>query len=89
MVETFYDKNEDVLNIQLKDSDYWKSVELPNGIVVDMSKLCKSSDHDQKPLVVFDIAKDGEIAAIEIIKASKIFVGDLKKVIETAAVAAN
>jgi len=70
MVETFYDKNEDVLNIQLKASDYWKSVELPNGIVVD-------------------VAKDGTIMAIEIIKASEIFVGDLKRVIETAAVATS
>ena len=67
MAKTFYDKDEDILNIQLKDSDYWKSVELPSGIVVD-------------------IAKDGEVMAIEIIKASEIFVGDLKKVIETATV---
>ena len=38
MVETFYDKEEDVLNIQLKDSGYWKSIELLNGVVIDISK---------------------------------------------------
>ncbi len=70
MVRTFYDEKEDMLNIQLKDSGYWKSVELPNGIVVD-------------------VAKDGSVMSIEIIGASRIFVGDLKKVIETAAVAVN
>ena len=59
MVKTFYDEKEDMLNIQLKDSGYWKSVELPNGVVVD-------------------IAKDGSVMSIEIIRASKIFVGDLK-----------
>jgi uncharacterized protein YuzE len=70
MVETFYDKDEDILNIQLKESGYWKSVELPNGIVLD-------------------IAEDGTIVAFEIIKASKLFAGDLRKVIEAATVAAN
>ncbi|MBI2664412.1 DUF2283 domain-containing protein [Candidatus Woesearchaeota archaeon] len=38
MVETIYDKNHDILNIQLESADYWKSVELPNGIVVDIAK---------------------------------------------------
>ncbi len=38
MVETFYDKDEDILNVQLKESGYWKSVELPNGVVIDISK---------------------------------------------------
>ncbi len=70
MVETFYDKDEDILNVQLKESGYWKSVELPNGVIVD-------------------VAEDGEIVAIEIIKASKIFTGDLKRVIESATVSVN
>ena len=69
MVKTMYDKKEDVLNVQLKESGYWKSVELPNGIVVD-------------------VARDGTIMAIEILNASRVFSGDLKKVIETA-VASN
>jgi uncharacterized protein YuzE len=60
-----YDKEEDVLNIQLKEKDYWKSIELPNGIVID-------------------IAKDGSIISIEILRASQVFSGDVKKVIETA-----
>ncbi len=64
-MEKWYDQQEDILNIQLKDVKYWKSIELPNGIV-------------------FDIAEDGSIVAIEILKASKIFSGNLKKVIETA-----
>ena len=64
-METHYDNEEDILNIQLKDGKYWKSIELPNGIV-------------------FDIDKDGSIISVEILKASKIFSGDVKKVIETA-----
>ena len=70
MVETFYDKGEDVLNIQIKESGYWKSIELPNGIVLD-------------------IAEDGTIVAIEIVKASMVFAGDLKRVIEAATTVAN
>jgi len=60
-----YDKEEDILNVQLQEKGYWKSVELPNGIVID-------------------ITKDGNIMAIEILRASKIFSGDVKKVIEVA-----
>ena len=70
MVETFYDKDEDILNVQLKESGYWKSVELPNGVVIDISK-------------------DGTIVAIEFIRASETFSGDLKMVIEAATTAAN
>ena len=64
-MEKWYDKEEDILNIQLKEGAYWKSVELPNG-------------------VVFDVSKDGSIISVEILKASKIFSGDVKRVIETA-----
>mgnify|MGYP001619811787 CR=1 FL=1 len=64
-MEISYDDEEDVLSIQLSTEAYWKSVELPNG-------------------VVFDVAKDGKITAIEILRASKVFSGDVKKVIETA-----
>lgn len=66
-METWYDKEEDILNIQIKVEGYWKSVELPNGVVID-------------------VAKDGTISGIEILRASKIFSGDVKKVIETAIV---
>ena len=38
MEEVWYDKDEDILNIELKKADYWKSVELPNGIVIDIAK---------------------------------------------------
>jgi len=64
-MEVSYDDEEDILSIQLSSEAYWKSVELPNG-------------------VVFDVAKDGKITAIEILRASKVFSGDVKKVIETA-----
>lgn len=64
-METSYDNKEDILNIQLSKDAYWKSIELPNG-------------------VVFDIAKDGKITAVEILRASKVFSGDVKKVIELA-----
>ena len=64
-MEKWYDSEEDILNIQLKDEKYWKSIELPNG-------------------VVFDISKDGSIVAVEILRASKIFSGDVKNVIDTA-----
>lgn len=64
-MEMSYDDEEDVLSIQLSSVAYWKSVELPNG-------------------VVFDVAKDGKITAIEILRASKVFSGDVKNVIELA-----
>jgi uncharacterized protein YuzE len=64
-MECTYDREEDILNIQLKGERYWKSIELPNGIVID-------------------IDEDGSIMGIEILRASKIFCGDVKKVIETA-----
>jgi uncharacterized protein YuzE len=53
------------LNIEIAKKEYWKTVELPNGINID-------------------VAKDGTITGIEILRASKIFSGDVKKVIEQA-----
>jgi len=58
-------KEEDILNIQLKKEGYWKSIELPNGVVID-------------------VGKDGSIVSIEILRASKVFSGDVGKVIEVA-----
>lgn len=68
-MESWYDKEEDILNIQIQDSGYWKSIEIPSSVIIDVSK-------------------DGKIIAIEILRASKIFSGDVKKVIETAKVSA-
>ena len=65
MKQVWYDKEEDILNIELQKKGYWKTVELPNGINID-------------------VAKDGAITSIEILKASKIFSGDVRKVIEQA-----
>ena len=64
-MESKYDKEEYILNVQLQEKGYWKSVELPNGIIID-------------------ITKEGKIMAIEILRASKVFSGDAKRVIETA-----
>lgn len=64
-MESWYDEEEDILNVQLKDKEYWKSIELPNGIIID-------------------VTKDGVIMSIEILRASKVFSGDVKKVIEVA-----
>ena len=61
----WYDKEEDILGIRVADKAYWKSIELPNGIVLDISG-------------------DGDVVGIEIHKASRIFSGDIKKVIESA-----
>ncbi len=36
--ETWYDKEADVLNVEINDKEYWKSIELPNGVIVDISK---------------------------------------------------
>jgi uncharacterized protein YuzE len=63
-MEQWYDKDEDILNIELSDGEYWKSIELPNGIIIDVDKK-------------------GKILSIEILRASKIFSGDLKNVIES------
>ena len=68
-MKQWYDKEEDILNLQLVDKAYWKSIELPNGVIID-------------------VAKDGSITGIEILRASKVFSGDVKKVIETTMVAA-
>ena len=35
--ESWYDKEEDIMGIQLFKGNYWKSVELPNGITIDVS----------------------------------------------------
>ncbi len=61
----WYDEEEDILGIRIQDKAYWKSIELPNGIVIDLSK-------------------DGEVIGMEIHRASKIFFGDIKKVLESA-----
>lgn len=34
----WYDKEEDILNIELQKGEYWKSIELEKGIIVDITK---------------------------------------------------
>ncbi len=36
--ESWYDKEEDIIGVQLLDGKYWKSIELSNGIVIDVSE---------------------------------------------------
>ena len=62
-MEQWYDQEEDIFNIQLKQTGYWKSIELPNGVVID-------------------VAKDGSIVGIEIQRASQVFSGDVRNVIQ-------
>jgi len=38
MEEITYDKEADVLNIQIGNGKYWKSIEFAKGIVMDLSK---------------------------------------------------
>ena len=38
MKEIWYDKEEDILNVEVKKGKYWKSIELPNGIVIDVGR---------------------------------------------------
>ncbi len=64
-MKSWYDDEEDILNIQLKEGTYWKSIELSDGIVLDISK-------------------EGSILSLEFLKASKIFKGDVKNVLENA-----
>jgi uncharacterized protein YuzE len=63
--ENWYDEEEDILGIRVREGEYWKSVELPGGIIID-------------------IDKNGEILGFEIWKASKLFLGDAKKIIDSA-----
>ncbi|MBI2110435.1 DUF2283 domain-containing protein [Candidatus Woesearchaeota archaeon] len=37
-MEQLYSREEDMINIQISDKPYWKSIELPNGTVIDVSK---------------------------------------------------
>jgi uncharacterized protein YuzE len=36
--EVWYDKEADVLNVEINDNEYWKSIELSNGLIIDISK---------------------------------------------------
>ena len=36
--EVWYDEEADILNVEVNDKEYWKSIELPNGVIVDMAK---------------------------------------------------
>lgn len=37
-MKKWYDKEEDIIGLQLANGEYWKSIELPNGVVIDISK---------------------------------------------------
>ncbi len=40
-MEEWYDQEEDVMNLELSSGEYWKSIELPNGIIIDLDKKGK------------------------------------------------
>jgi len=67
MKEMWYDEEADVLNIEVNDKDYWKSIELGNSVIIDISH-------------------DGSVTSIEVLGASKLFLGDKRKVLEAARV---
>ncbi len=65
-MESWYDEQEDILNIELEDGkDYWKSIELADGVVLDISR-------------------EGRVVAVEILGASRIFSGEVRRVLEVA-----
>ena len=65
MSELWYDHDDDVLGIQLSNKKYWKSVEVSDNVVVDLSE-------------------DGEIVAIEILRASRSFRKDAPIIVSRA-----
>lgn len=36
--EIWYDKEADVLNVEINNKEYWKSIELSNGLIIDIAK---------------------------------------------------
>ncbi len=38
MKEVWYDKEADILNIEVTEKEYWKSIDLPNGVVFDIAR---------------------------------------------------
>lgn len=38
MIETWYDEEEDIFNIELNVGEYWKTIELDNGVNLDITK---------------------------------------------------
>ncbi len=66
MSETWYDEKEDILGIQLKNREYWKSVEVSKNVVVDLSAKgeiigieilgAKRSFKEDAPLIVSKIS---------------------------------
>ena len=37
-MKSWYDEEEDILGVRVADGEYWRSVELDNGIVIDIDK---------------------------------------------------
>jgi len=64
-MESWYDKEDDILNIQFEKEGYWKSVELGNGIIADISKDGK--------MIAIEILNASKIfsSAKEVIKRAK------------------
>jgi len=37
-MKRWYDKEEDILGIKVREGEYWKSIELPSGIIIDIDR---------------------------------------------------
>jgi len=67
MSELWYDAEEDVLGIQLRKKEYWKSVEVASNVVVDLDKngeiigiellKAKESFKDDIPMIISNVKK--------------------------------
>ena len=64
-MESWYDEEEDILDIEINGGKYWKSVELDNGIVIDIDK--------KGVILSIEILKASKVFAKdkEVIEASK------------------
>lgn len=65
-MKSWYDKEEDILGLRLKNGKYWKSVELDNGVVIDISK--------EGDILGMEVLKASKVFsnAKEVIKAAKV-----------------
>ena len=67
MSELWYDAEEDILGIQLRKKEYWKSVEVASNVVVDLDKngeiigiellKAKESFKDDIPMIISNVKK--------------------------------
>ena len=64
--EIWYDEEADVLNIEVNNQEYWKSIELPNGFVIDIAK-----DGSMTSIEILNASKTLSGEAHKIIESAK------------------